>query len=75
MERILLADDDTGLCELLTEFLESEGFKVESINDGEKAASKALAERFSLVILDVMLQAFREWRCSRRSGVDPRYLC
>jgi two-component system response regulator CpxR len=55
VERILLADDDTGLCELLTEFLESEGFKVESIHDGAKAASKALAERFSLVILDVML--------------------
>ena len=55
MERILLADDDTGLCELLTEFLESEGFKVESIHDGAKAATKALAERFSLVILDVML--------------------
>ncbi len=55
MERILLADDDTGLCELLTEFLESEGFKVESIHDGAKAAKKALAERFSLVILDVML--------------------
>jgi len=55
VERILLADDDTGLCELLTEFLESEGFKVESIHDGAKAATKALAERFSLVILDVML--------------------
>lgn len=55
MERILLADDDTGLCELLTEFLESEGFKVESIHDGRKVASRVLAERFSLIILDVML--------------------
>ncbi|KUK84332.1 MAG: Two component transcriptional regulator, winged helix family [Synergistales bacterium 58_81] len=55
VERILLADDDTGLCELLTEFLEAEGFKVESIHDGRKVASRVLAERFSLVILDVML--------------------
>lgn len=55
VERILLADDDTGLCELLTEFLESEGFKVEYIHDGRKVASRVLAERFSLVILDVML--------------------
>ena len=55
MERILLADDDVGLCELLTEFLESEGFKIESIHDGGKVVSKVLAERYSLVILDVML--------------------
>jgi two-component system response regulator CpxR len=55
MERILLVDDDTGLCELLTEFLETEGFQVESVHDGEKAVSRATGERFSLVILDVML--------------------
>lgn len=55
MENILLADDDTGLCELLTEFLETEGFKVESVHSGEKVVSRALGERFSLVILDVML--------------------
>jgi len=55
VERILLADDDAGLCELLTEFLESEGFKVDSVHDGAKVVSKALAERYSLVILDVML--------------------
>ena len=55
MERILLADDDAGLCELLTEFLESEGFKVESVHDGSKVVARVLAERFSLLILDVML--------------------
>ena len=55
MEKILLVDDDKGLCELLNEFLESEGFEVETVNDGEKAVPRALGERFSLVILDVML--------------------
>ena len=55
VERILLADDDAGLCELLTEFLESEGFKVESVHDGSKVVARVLAERFSLLILDVML--------------------
>ncbi len=55
MEKILLVDDDKGLCELLGEFLETEGFKVEAIHDGERAVPKALGERFSLVILDVML--------------------
>lgn len=55
MEHILLVDDDTGLCELLTEFLETESFKVESVHDGEKAISKVAGGRFSLIILDVML--------------------
>jgi two-component system response regulator CpxR len=55
MERILLVDDDKGLCELLSEFLESEGFEVETVHDGEKAVPRALGEPFALVILDVML--------------------
>jgi len=55
MERILLVDDDKGLCELLSEFLESEGFEVETVHDGEKAVTRALGEPFALVILDVML--------------------
>ncbi len=55
MDRILLVDDDKGLCELLAEFLETEGFSVETVHDGEKAVARALADRFSLVILDVML--------------------
>lgn len=55
MDRILLVDDDKGLCELLGEFLESEGFAVEAVHNGEKAVNRALSERFSLVILDVML--------------------
>ncbi len=55
MDRILLVDDDKSLCELLGEFLESEGFAVAAVHDGEKAVNRALSERFSLVILDVML--------------------
>lgn len=55
VEKILLVDDDKSLCELLVEFLETEGFQVETVHDGEKAVARALGERFSLVILDVML--------------------
>lgn len=55
VDRILLVDDDKGLCELLAEFLETEGFGVDAVHDGEKAVARALADRYSLVILDVML--------------------
>lgn len=55
MNRILVIDDDTELCELLSEYLGSEGFDVQSVNHGEQGAQQALAEEYVLVVLDVML--------------------
>jgi two-component system response regulator CpxR len=55
MIRILLVDDDTELCELVTEYLEGEGFAVESANDGAAGLERCLAAGPDLVILDVML--------------------
>lgn len=55
MNRILVIDDDLELCELLAEYLAPEGFEVETVNDGESGAERALTEEFGLVVLDVML--------------------
>lgn len=55
MYSILIIDDDIELCELLYDYLSSEGFQVESVNNGELGASQALAGDYSLVVLDVML--------------------
>jgi two-component system response regulator CpxR len=55
MNRILVIDDDTELCELLTEYLGSEGFAVDTANHGEEGANLALTEDYALVVLDVML--------------------
>ncbi len=55
MNRILVIDDDTELCELLSDYLGSEGFEVQSVNQGEAGAQQALAEDYALVVLDVML--------------------
>jgi two-component system response regulator CpxR len=52
---ILLVDDDTELCSLLTEFLRREGFTVECANDGHRGLEKALKSNVDLVVLDVML--------------------
>ncbi|HEU0276730.1 MAG TPA: response regulator transcription factor [Rhodanobacteraceae bacterium] len=55
--RILIADDDRSLCRLLADFLQREGFVVETANDGDAALARlqAPAERPDLVILDVMM--------------------
>ena len=52
---ILIVDDDTELCELVTEYLDDEGFEVESVHDGASGVERCLATEPDLVILDVML--------------------
>jgi two-component system, OmpR family, response regulator CpxR len=53
--RLLLIDDDTELCALLREFLNREGFALDTENDGRRGLEKAAANAWDLVILDVML--------------------
>lgn len=55
MPNILLVDDDRDLCELLGEYLESEGFSVESVHDGESGAALAVDGEWDAIILDVMM--------------------
>ena len=52
---ILIIDDDAELCELVGEYLESEGFEVESVHDGITGVERCLDSDPELVILDVML--------------------
>jgi len=55
MSRVLVVDDDMELCELLVEYLDGEGFTVESVYDGVEGAERAAAGGYDLVVLDVML--------------------
>ncbi len=52
---ILIIDDDTELTDLLTQYLEPEGFNVICVHDGENGVKKALNINFDAIILDVML--------------------
>lgn len=54
-ERILVIDDDQTLCELLEEYLATEGFKIDLAHDGREGIKKAVDGGYSLLILDVML--------------------
>jgi DNA-binding response OmpR family regulator len=60
--RILLVEDEPGLVLALTDRLRGEGYEVEAAGNGEEGLARALAGRFDLVILDVMLP--------RRGGFD-----
>jgi two-component system response regulator CpxR len=52
---ILIIDDDTELCELVTEYLEDEGLDVDSVHDGVAGVERCRTGEPDLVILDVML--------------------
>jgi DNA-binding response OmpR family regulator len=53
--RVLLADDDVELSDMLSEYLEREGFSVTAVHDGESAARQALEGDFQIAVLDVMM--------------------
>lgn len=55
MTRILAIEDDVELCELLEEYLGSEGFAFHAVHSGKKGVDTALKEEHDIVILDVML--------------------
>jgi len=55
MSRILIIDDDEELCELVSEYLEAEGFESIAVHNGESGLNNALSGEFDIAILDVML--------------------
>lgn len=55
MEWILVIDDDVELCELLQDYLQGEGFRVDCAHNGQEGTEQAIAGGYSLVVLDVML--------------------
>jgi two-component system response regulator CpxR len=55
MTPLLIIDDDTELCALLSEFLAREGFSVTLEHDGARGLEVALNGDFALIVLDLML--------------------
>jgi two-component system response regulator CpxR len=53
--KLLLVDDDVEFCELLSEYLGSEGFAVETAHDGGAAIEKIRTRPVDITILDVMM--------------------
>lgn len=66
MQTILIIDDDTDLCELLSELFARDGFVVESVHNGPDGVELALSGRHSLVVLDVMLPGLGGFDVLRR---------
>jgi two-component system response regulator CpxR len=66
MERILIIDDDIELCELVTEYLEPEGYAVEAIDQGQVGVQRALSGEHALAVLDYMLPGLNGFEVLRQ---------
>lgn len=55
MAKIMVADDDKNICELLRLYLEKEGYTVTLAHDGETAVEQFSAEAPDLILLDIMM--------------------
>ncbi len=63
--KILVADDDRNICELLRMYLEKEGFSVVLAGNGEEALSKFDEEEPDILLLDVMMPRLDGWQVCR----------
>lgn len=68
MSHILIIDDDTELCELLTDYLRPEGFEITPVHDGVQGLQTAVSKagQFDLIVLDIMLPGMNGFDVLRR---------
>lgn len=71
-KRILVVDDEADIVELVTYNLKKEGFMVDSVSDGESALAKVRKEKYSLLILDLMLPGIQGIEICRILRNDPK---
>ncbi|MEW6998843.1 response regulator [Colwelliaceae bacterium BS250] len=65
---LLLIDDDQELCELLAEFLGSEGFCLHSCFDGISGIEQAKTNKYDLILLDVMMPGLNGFEVLKALG-------
>jgi len=76
MKRILIIEDDITIAEMVRDFLVIDGFDVFISIDGADGYKKALAEKFDLILLDLMLPNMSGYEICRniRDEIDAPIL-
>ena len=65
MIQILVADDDQHIRELISLYLENQGFKIIKAADGEEAWAKMEEFRIDLAVVDIMMPFKDGWELTK----------
>lgn len=66
MEKILIVEDDRKIAELERDYLESSGYETVILSDGSKVIPELKAQKYDLVLLDVMLPGCSGYEICRK---------
>jgi DNA-binding response OmpR family regulator len=72
MRRVLVVEDDPDIVELITHYLEGEGFEVEALGDGGHALDRLRRGTFDLLVLDLQLPGMDGLSLCTEARRDPR---
>ena len=64
--KIMIADDDSNICELLRLYLGKEGYTPILAHDGKEAVEKFDTENPDLILLDIMMPQLDGWQVCRK---------
>jgi CheY-like chemotaxis protein len=70
--RILVADDDASILQVLETVLAGDGYQVITVRDGEAALEAARRDTFDLIMLDVQMPRVDGLAAARALRMDPR---
>jgi DNA-binding response OmpR family regulator len=70
-QTILVVEDDPPLARLIEALLETEGYRVRQVTDGQAALDAVRDERPALVLLDVTLPKLDGWQVLARLRAEP----
>ena len=70
--KILVVDDETGICDLLKIYFEKEGYEVKTAGDGVEGINYFKMYEPDLVLLDIMLPKRTAGRSAARSARSPQ---
>ena len=71
-QRILVVDDENGICEVIKLNLELNGYAVDTASTAEEALKKDLSQ-FSLLLLDVMMGEMSGYELTKKIREDNKF--
>ncbi len=69
--KMLIADDNRAILEVLQRYAQDEGFQVTTAEDGETAWELCQKQDFSVILLDVMMPGLTALRSAAVFGNSP----